>query len=81
MTIPIQFYSYFKELTGCEHATETLPPGSTIGELLDRLMARFPSLAPMRKSMLIAVGMEYQDRHYVLKESDEVALFPPVQGG
>jgi len=27
------------------------------------------------------VGVDYQDRAYVLKEADEVSLFPPVQGG
>jgi molybdopterin converting factor small subunit len=35
----------------------------------------------MEKSTLIAVGVEYPTRDYVLKDSDEVALFPPVQGG
>jgi molybdopterin converting factor small subunit len=31
--------------------------------------------------MLIAVGVDYQKGDYVLKEGDEVSLFPPVQGG
>jgi molybdopterin converting factor small subunit len=42
---------------------------------------RFPKLAAMQKSMLVAVGVEYQDRSYVLQNGDEVSLFPPVQGG
>jgi molybdopterin converting factor small subunit len=29
----------------------------------------------------MAVGVDYQDRSYVLKTDDEVSLFPPVQGG
>jgi molybdopterin converting factor small subunit len=29
----------------------------------------------------MAVGVEYQQRAYVLQEGDEVSLFPPVQGG
>jgi MoaD family protein len=81
MQIPVHFYSYFKDLTGCEQAAEQLPPGSTIGDLLQRLTTRFPKLEAMRKSTLVAVGLDYQDRHYVLKEGDEVSLFPPVQGG
>jgi MoaD family protein len=79
--IPIHFYSYCKDLTGCAQSTENLPPGSTIGDLLRQLSARFPKLEAMKKSMLIAVGVDYQDRHYVLREGDEVSLFPPVQGG
>ena len=31
--------------------------------------------------MLTAVGLDYQDRGYVLQEGDKVSLFPPVQGG
>jgi molybdopterin converting factor small subunit len=35
----------------------------------------------MQRSLLMAVGIDYQPRDYVLKEGDEVSLFPPVQGG
>lgn len=58
-----------------------MAPGSTLGDLLDRLHARFPMVAAMQKSTLVAVGVEYQPRDYVLKDGDEVSLFPPVQGG
>lgn len=81
MEIPIQFYSYFQDLTGCESATETLDDGATIQTLMERLFARFPRLAEMPNSILIAVGVEYQTRDYVLKAGDDVSLFPPVQGG
>ncbi len=81
MTIAVHFYSYFKELTGCAKTTVELPEGGTIGGLLSELTARFPKLAPMQKSMLIAVGVDYAGREQVLKPGDEVSLFPPVQGG
>jgi molybdopterin converting factor small subunit len=44
-------------------------------------MLRFPKLAGMRNSSLMAVGVDYQKPTCVLKEGDEVSLFPPVQGG
>ena len=81
MRISVHFYSYFKELTGCAEATEMLAPGGTIGDLLAQLFVRFPKLEPMQKSMLIAVGVEYQPRSHPLDDGDEVSLFPPVQGG
>jgi MoaD family protein len=81
MTIRVQFWSYFKDLTGCAQASEELPPGATLGDLLQRLHVRFPKLLTMQNSTLIAVGLEYQGRDYVLKAGDEVSLFPPVQGG
>ena len=81
MRVTVGFYSYFKELTGCSQSSEELPPGGTLGELYKQLAGRFPKLAAMERSTLIAVGVDYQDRDYVLKEGDEVSLFPPVQGG
>jgi MoaD family protein len=81
MRVVVRFYSYFKELTGCPEASETLPEGSTISDLLEQLGARFPKLQRMEKSTLVAVGVDYQHRSYVLKDGEEVSLFPPVQGG
>ena len=81
MRVTVCFYSYFKELTGCTQTTETLPDGSTLDALFDKLMLRFPKLAGMQKSTLMAVGVDYQDRTCILREGDEVSLFPPVQGG
>lgn len=81
MQVAVQFYSYFRELTGCASANETLSDSATLGDLHDQLMARFPKLVVMKKSTLLAVGVEYQPREYVLKDGDEVSLFPPVQGG
>ena len=81
MSVTICFYSYFKDLTGCANTTETLSDGSTLNDLLKRIAARYPKLGEMRNSMLIAVGVDYQPRDYVLKEGDQVSFFPPVQGG
>jgi len=81
MRVTVCFYSWFKELTGCARLEQTLPDGSTVEVLLGRLIARFPKLAELQRSMLIAVGVDYQGRDYVLNQGDEVSLFPPVQGG
>ncbi len=81
MTVKVLFYSYFKELAGCAAAVQEVAPGATIAELLQALGVRFPKLLAMEKAILVAVGVDYQDRNYSLKAGDEVSLFPPVQGG
>lgn len=81
MNVTVHFYSYFKDLTGCTETVEALAPGDTIADLLQKLFVRFPKLAAMQNSMLVAVGVDYQPKAYALKEGDEVSLFPPVQGG
>ena len=81
MRVRVHFYSYFKDLAGLAEVTETVAPGSRLEALLERLFLRFPRLAAMRKSALVAVGVDYQSGDYILAEGDEVSLFPPVQGG
>ena len=81
MHLKVSFYSYFKDLTGCAETSVALPAGSTLADLVKTLSNQFPKLAAMQRSLLMAVGIDYQARDYVLKEGDEVSLFPPVQGG
>ena len=81
MKVTVRFYSYFKDLAKCESMTETVAAGATIADLLAKVFERAPQMKAMQKSMLVAVGVEYQNRNYVLNDGDEVSLFPPVQGG
>ena len=81
MRVTVCFYSYFKELAGCAQTSEELAEGGTLGVLYKQLAGRFPKLAAMERSTLMAVGVDYQDRDHVLNDGDEVSLFPPVQGG
>ena len=81
MRVTVCFYSYFKDMAGCAQTLETLPDGCTLDALFDTLAVRFPKLAAARKSALMAVGVDYQPRKHVLRDGDEVSLFPPVQGG
>jgi molybdopterin converting factor subunit 1 len=81
MKVNVLFYSYFKDITGTPLVALDIPPGSTIGDLTAQLQTRFPRLKEMERSTLIAVRLEYQDKTFLLNDGDEVAFFPPVQGG
>lgn len=81
MNVPVNFYSYFRELTGCSNTMVTLPEGAVLKDLVRELQQRFPKLKQMEKSTLVAVGLEYQGPEYILRDGDDVSLFPPVQGG
>ena len=81
MRVTVCFYSYFKDLTGCARTAENLADGSNLDDLFKALTVRFPKLGTMQKATLMAVGVEYQARTYILRDGEEVSLFPPVQGG
>jgi molybdopterin converting factor small subunit len=79
--VRVHFYSFFRDLAGQAEVSETVAPGACLEDLLQQIFSRLPNLAPLRKSALTAVGVHYQNGDYILKEGDEVSLFPPVQGG
>lgn len=81
MTVGVQFWSYFAAVTGTRCAEFEVPIGSVVGELLEAVYQRFPSLAPFRSSTLIAIHLDYAAEADLLPEGAQVSLFPPVQGG
>ena len=54
--------------------------GKTVGELRAYLSENHPELNDL-KSLFIAVNQSYADDHAELKETDEIAIIPPVSGG
>jgi molybdopterin synthase sulfur carrier subunit len=81
MTINVRFWSYFKDLAGGESLVVELPDASTVADLHQHLIERFPPLGGLRRSTLIAVGVDYARQETALRDGDEVSFFPPVQGG
>ncbi len=81
MTVQVQFFSYFKQLATEDPLTLVLPQHATVEDLLTCLRTRYPKLATLNRSTLVAVGVEYAAPNQVLHEADVVSLFPPVQGG
>ncbi|MBS1555903.1 MAG: MoaD/ThiS family protein [Bacteroidetes bacterium] len=54
--------------------------GTNVCDLRKTLVATYPALADLR-SLLIAVNQQYAEDSQQLKETDEIALIPPVSGG
>ena len=81
VTITIQFFSYLKALVGADRLQREVPEGTALGTLHELLCREHPGLNEMRRSTLLAVGVDYQTRDHPLKDGDVVSLFPPVQGG
>ncbi|MGA2176228.1 MAG: MoaD/ThiS family protein [Verrucomicrobiota bacterium] len=79
--VRVHFYAYCKDLAGTAEVTESVAPGTRVDDVLPKIFLRFPKLAAMRDSLLVAVGVDYQGGDHVLQDGDEISLFPPVQGG
>src|SRR5690606_13051965 len=66
---------------GTSKETIELANGSTVGQLLDLVLARSPRLLNAQSAMMVMVNQSYQPREHVLADGDEVAIIPPVSGG
>ena len=81
MKVRVQFYAQLRDLVGIRELDIDVAEGSTIRDLLEQVYAQQPKLRPHDKSILIGAGVEFVDRNYKLKQGEQIAIMPPVQGG
>ena len=79
ISVHLQYFSQLHDLKGPDEMD--LAPGTTVAGLLDKLYGLLPELKQWDKCLLIAAGIEYVPRDYVLKPGELISLMPPVQGG
>jgi len=77
----VLYFAVLRERLGRAEEPVSLPPGSTVSDLLAHLAAREPFLAASRGRFQIAVNLQMALPSHVLQDGDEVALIPPVAGG
>jgi molybdopterin converting factor small subunit len=81
MRIRVQFFSRLRDLAGQPELELEVPERTKIVDLLGTLYTRTPSLREWDRSILVASGVEFVGREYVLKPDDQISIMPPVQGG
>ena len=58
-----------------------LDSGATVSTAVETLLADRPELAAIRAGVLFAVNQQYVGLDHHLRDSDELAILPPVSGG
>jgi molybdopterin converting factor small subunit len=81
MKVRVQFFSRLSDLMGTSAMEVEVPEAPTVAGLLEMLYSRAPALRDWDKSLLVASGVEFVSRDYVLKSGDDISIMPPVQGG
>ena len=81
ITIQMRYFAFVREQLGKSKETIELADGSTVGQVLDIVLASSPRLSNARSAMMIMVNQAYQPIDHVLANGDEVAIIPPVSGG
>jgi len=81
MKVRVQFFSRLRDLAGLSETEMEMPEKTTVADLLDRVYSRTPALREWDNSILVAAGVEFVGRDYVLQPNDDISIMPPVQGG
>jgi molybdopterin converting factor small subunit len=81
MKVRVQFFSRLRDLADAQEMELEVPEGTKVADLLEMLYARTPALRDWDKSILVAAGVEFVGRDYVVQLGDQISIMPPVQGG
>ncbi|MDF1741549.1 MAG: MoaD/ThiS family protein [Verrucomicrobiales bacterium] len=82
MKVKVLLFSLFRDLCGSDEFEMSFDATEIeVSAFLEEVYGRFPPMKEWDAKMLIAVNCEYSDRDFMIKDGDEVALMPPVQGG
>ena len=79
------YFAWLRARVGCAEEEVALPPRvQDVAGLLEWLQSRGGRYAEALRDLSVvrvAVNQDYVGREHPLRESDEVAIFPPVTGG
>jgi molybdopterin converting factor subunit 1 len=79
--IKILLFANLRDYAGTKLIELEIPSGTTLHELTNLLVEKYPRLDKVRDSMITAVNREYTADEQVIPDGAEIAYFPPVSGG
>ena len=81
LRVKILFFGRVRELVGLTEESREIPEATTLHELFQTYIDRFPQLAGFRPSLVASRNQEFAAWNTPLANGDEVAFLPPVSGG
>src|SRR4026209_2476335 len=81
VTIRVLFFGAARDVVDANQLELSLDAPATVSSAFQKLVGRFAPLERFGRSLLFAVNQEYATPDTMLKENDELAVFPPVSGG
>ena len=80
MKVKVSYFGQFKDLTGKTDEVLNVDKEITVEGIREFVRNIYPKIAS-KEEILVAVNGSFGSLRQVIKESDEVAFFPPVSGG
>src|SRR5215210_6453519 len=79
--IRVLFFGAARDVVDTNPLEISLDAPATVSSAFRHLVEKFSQLEHFGRSLLFAVNQEYATPDTLLKENDELAVFPPVSGG
>jgi molybdopterin synthase catalytic subunit len=79
--VRVKFFSVHREVVGKKELEIELRGKTSINEVLKLLITDYPKIRKLMDSTIISLNHNNANGSELLKDGDEVALFPPVGGG
>jgi MoaE-MoaD fusion protein len=79
--VHVRYFAVVRDRTGKSEEDLELPVGARAADAMTALIERYPTLAPLRQRLRLAVNEELVSEDAPLRDGDELALIPPVAGG
>ena len=81
VNIRVLFFGAARDVVDANQLELSLDAPATVSSAFQKLVASFAPLERFGRSLLFAVNQEYATPETVLRDKDELAIFPPVSGG
>ena len=81
VNIRVLFFGAARDVVDANQLDLSLDAPATVSSAFQNLVGNFSQLERFGRSLLFAVNQEYATPDTLLKENDELAVFPPVSGG
>lgn len=79
--ITVLYFAQVAEITQKRQEQWSLSAATSVSAWLEQVVERYPSLAPMKTRLKVAVNQYHVQHDATIEPGDEVALFEPVTGG
>lgn len=81
MKITVKYFGSVKDDAGTEQEDLHLDEVTSVSEVILRLKETHSGLSRRKGQILFALNQNYSSEDSIVKEGDELALFPVVSGG
>ncbi|MGB9718940.1 MAG: MoaD/ThiS family protein [Thermoproteota archaeon] len=80
MRILVKYFASYREAVGKYEEELELEPGSTVGEAIEKIVAKYPRIE-LDKEAILVLNQKIVRSDQEVKDGDVLAVFPPLGGG